>query len=386
MPELTAVVVNYNSGEYLVRCVASLMGQKGFAGIRVVVVDSASTEPQGVALSAVRHLGAEVVELPENGGYAHACNRGQAIAGSGRYLLFSNADVEFVESDCLRRCADALDRDPRAAIAAPRSYLDRDLEFCCPEFTPLTRRGLLGELTGRRWSRWARIRQRGLERARVLHWQRQTVAALPGLSGAVLLCRPTAIREVGGFDPGYPLYYEDSDLFRRLRTARRRLLSVPAARVVHFAHRSSAKDWAQAMRKAAQGRERYLRRHLGRPWVALDRQVLDRSGLGPGPEPIAIDLGELGAAPQCDAGPGSARGCVWEIAFEPRFAVAAGCLRPGGPWRMSSRCWESLGPQDHFLRVLDSGSLRELRRWRFRRRAVASADAGRERVGGHQVG
>jgi len=47
---------------------------------------------------------------------------------------------------------------------------------------------------------------------------------------------------VGGFDPRYPLYYEDVDLCARLRLARYDIRLVPSASAVHIARRQSRRD------------------------------------------------------------------------------------------------------------------------------------------------
>jgi len=59
------------------------------------------------------------------------------------------------------------------------------------------------------------------------------------ISGAVLLIRTAALRQVAGFDPQYPLYVEDVDLTERLSTIGP-VVQYPMVVAVHLGGRSSA--------------------------------------------------------------------------------------------------------------------------------------------------
>lgn len=83
------------------------------------------------------------------------------------------------------------------------------------------------------------------------------------LAGMFLLVRSDVFREVGGFDAGFYLYYEDVDLGVRLRKAEYELLLCPTAYVVHDARRTSRRDPRfLSWHLASMGR--YLRKHWGR--------------------------------------------------------------------------------------------------------------------------
>jgi hypothetical protein len=62
------------------------------------------------------------------------------------------------------------------------------------------------------------------------------------VGGMFILLRKDAFASVGGFDPGYYLYYEDVDLCARLRLRGYDIRLVPTASAVHFARRQSRRD------------------------------------------------------------------------------------------------------------------------------------------------
>ena len=59
------------------------------------------------------------------------------------------------------------------------------------------------------------------------------------VSGAAMIGRTEAVRQVGGFDPKFFLYHEEMDLCTRLRQAGWEIWSVPTAHVIHFDARAS---------------------------------------------------------------------------------------------------------------------------------------------------
>ncbi|ANK63474.1 MULTISPECIES: glycosyltransferase [Loigolactobacillus] len=63
-------------------------------------------------------------------------------------------------------------------------------------------------------------------------------------SGAFMFLRAQAMREIGGFDERFFMYFEDNDLCDRLRQAGGKICYVPAARVVHYYARDSHKHFS----------------------------------------------------------------------------------------------------------------------------------------------
>jgi len=85
------------------------------------------------------------------------------------------------------------------------------------------------------------------------------VADEPIASGAFMFCRTAALRAVGGFDPGFFLYFEDFDL--SLRLAREGgLYYVPEVRVTHFGGHAARKGGTH-IRMFAASALRFFRKH-----------------------------------------------------------------------------------------------------------------------------
>jgi hypothetical protein len=272
-----------------------------------------------------------------------------------------NADVQ-ARGAALRPLLALLEARPDLAFVEPRAFLDDDATFLLPEFFEITAREVW-------WAAAARFSARGARRAA----RRRLARTLPGwrteeprdqsaLSGAFLMTRRKTFEELGGFDEGYPLYYEDSDLFRRARARGMGLALQPAAEIVHYAHRSVATVWDEAAAKAAAGRQRYLRAHCGGFAAWLDRTAdglagrLHRRRPPPAPLGPVRDLGVLEGPPELHfSGPGSPH--LVELALEPRFVLAAGRFESGPSCRLSTRTWSSLAPGRYFTRAVDLRTL-----------------------------
>lgn len=91
------------------------------------------------------------------------------------------------------------------------------------------------------------------------------------LQGSCLLLRVDALRQVGGFDERFFLFYEDVDLSQRLVRAGWRLGTCPEATVVHHGHGTVFKDEIvdATFRHGVRSRYLYFEKHLGRPTAAL---------------------------------------------------------------------------------------------------------------------
>ena len=89
------------------------------------------------------------------------------------------------------------------------------------------------------------------------------------LSGGHVLLRRQAIEASGGlFDPGFFMYYEDTDLCRRLHTAGFGLLLDPRARVVHEWRNDPSKS-----RHVPDSRRRFLEKHFSHTWLTDHRRL-----------------------------------------------------------------------------------------------------------------
>jgi len=256
-PEVSIVVVSWNTKELLARCLASLEVERPVAALEVIVVDNGSADASREMVAA-DFPQVKLIANPANRGFAAANNQGIAEA-AGRYVFLLNSDTEVMPGS-LRALVDFADAHPRAAIVGPQLLnFDGSLQPSGGRFpTPLsTFAELLGvsRLTGR--PRYGTRRDYSLP------------AVVDEVSGAAMLVRATVLRELGGLDEDFSWGYEDVDLCRRATAAGWSVEYLPAARVRHEWGASRRLAPASTVLKAIDGRRHYFRKHHGRAAAAL---------------------------------------------------------------------------------------------------------------------
>jgi GT2 family glycosyltransferase len=250
------VVVAYNSRDTLRDCVEPLAG---LPGTTVTVVDNAC--PQR-STETVADLPVTVVHSERNGGFAYGCNLGIA-SGTAELVLLLNPDAK-IDASGVAALVAALNEGSRLAAVGPRT-LDEDGQI---------------SLTQRRFPQLRRTFAEALFVHRIAPlapWTSDTVRDLeayerPGtpdwVSGCCVLLRRSAVEAVGGFDEGYFLYSEETDLFRRLNAAGWRMGYEPRATARHVGYSSACSYSTEPIR--AYSRVRYARKHHGRVVAVLE--------------------------------------------------------------------------------------------------------------------
>ena len=219
---VAAVVVNYNAGEHLVRCVASLRA----AGVEEVRIADNGSRDESLARLRASDQGATVVETGGNHGYGGGANRGARNA-SADYLLICNADLR-VAPGAVARLARRLDDEPGVAVVGPRlENEDGSLYPSARTFPDLV------DALGHAALGLVAPANRFTRRYRMLDWDHGRAADVDWVSGACLMVRREVFEALAGFDESYFMYLEDVDLCWRVWRAGWRVRYEPDATVVH---------------------------------------------------------------------------------------------------------------------------------------------------------
>jgi N-acetylglucosaminyl-diphospho-decaprenol L-rhamnosyltransferase len=224
---VAAVVVNYESGPSLARCVGDLAAS-GLA--EIVVVDNGSSDGSvTAALEAVPDL--VVIDPGENLGYGAAANRG-AAAGSTDLglLLVCNPDLE-VPAGAVDALVAAIDADRGCALVGPLIRTPEGDRYPSarrfPSMVDAAGHALLGTFAPN--NPFTRNYRRT-----DLDVDPDGPMEVDWVSGACFLARRDAFEAVGGFDESYFMYAEDVDLCWRLGRAGYGVSYAPAAAVTHI--------------------------------------------------------------------------------------------------------------------------------------------------------
>lgn len=377
---LCALIVNYNTGSYAVSCVESLQREWAREGrdparLSIVCVDNASPTDQSEFLTRLEGLGVEVVRSEENLGYARGMNLAyeRTDGAPGDAVAVLNPDLFFLPG-AIGTMIDYLFDHPECGCVDPATCIDALGVFNLPRNllpTPVEHwRVTLAQLTpafARRYSRY-RLR-RALE-----WWGTDQPVASDMLSGCCLFLRRAVVERMGRvMDPRYPLYFEDTDLFRTLRGMGLTVVHHGGARILHHWSRSAlvGGDFDhEPQRRHDISRDLYYAKFygpLGRLAVAaanalhrrwpkdrLGRPMAELEHLGDFDGPLELTL------------PREARFLI-EISVNPTFIICGGIFGEGASWVCPEEAWEWLFQLDYYVRAVDLDTLETLGTWSFRK-------------------
>ncbi len=187
--EISIIIVTYNSAGQISLCLDSLLKQAG-VGFEVLVVDNAS---QDSTLAELKKFGQKIqaIASPENLGFGRGNNLGFA-ASKGRYIYLLNPDARLDDAGALKELCQSMEANPRWGMAGTVLRSSDGGH----ESRPAT------EYPGQR------------------HVSRD-FSKLPGgiawVGGASMVIRRELYEKLGGFDPDFFLYSEETDFCLRMR-------------------------------------------------------------------------------------------------------------------------------------------------------------------------
>lgn len=220
MKKLTISIVNYNAGDYLIKCLDSLKKVKSELEFDVFVVDNDSND--GSAEVAKKKFPEfDYIENKENLGFGKAHN---AVLKSAKtpYLLTLNPDCE-VPKGTLRYIFDFMEKNPDVGISTSRvEKADGSLDIA-------SHRGFPTPL--------ASFQYFFLKDDRAYHLtdrDMNTTHEIDSAVGAFMFMRKDVIEKVGYFDEDYFLYGEDLDLCYKVKKAGFKVMYVPEVKILHI--------------------------------------------------------------------------------------------------------------------------------------------------------
>ena len=232
-PDLGVVIVNYRTAELTLAAVASLVPARAvFPSLRCVVVDGGSCDGSAERLAAgvaSAGWGDWVIMLPleVNGGFAFANNRAIAMLAAGSLpaaIALINPDAR-VQPGALEAMMTLLAREPRAgAVGARLIHEDGRPQSSAFRFPSVSGEFCRGAQTGA-IDRLLRVPPSRIDS--------DVAVEVPWVTGAAVMLRTAALMQAGLFDEGFFLYFEETELMRRLRACGWTVWHEPVAKVVH---------------------------------------------------------------------------------------------------------------------------------------------------------
>lgn len=219
MKILTISIVNYNSGEYLSRCLESIKEVENEAKIKTIVVDN-NSDDESLEDAEKKFPKVEFIKNKNNVGFGKAHNQ-----------VLKNLDTEYVlllNPDCLLE---------KNVITKLLNYYEKN-----PDTGAITCKIILPDgtvdLTAHRGlpTPWASLLYFFGDNSKY-HLTKSDMKSpheVDSISGAFFLTKKSVLEKSGFFDEDYFLYGEDIDLSVRIHQAGFKVIYFPDVSITHF--------------------------------------------------------------------------------------------------------------------------------------------------------
>lgn len=232
MPQLSIIIVNWNSKDYLQKCLQSISANTRGISVEIIVVDGASFDGCGEML-AREFPEVRFVQSNKNVGFAKANNLGFEQS-QGDYVLFLNPDTEVV-GEAINTLHDFLEKNGDVGIVGAKLLnTDGSVQTSCIQMFPTILNQLLDAEILRR--AFPRLSFWGIA---PLFSADKKPAAVEVISGACLMLTRAVFEKIGRFSDDYFLYAEDLDLCYKTHQTGLKNYYVPEAVITHHGGGSS---------------------------------------------------------------------------------------------------------------------------------------------------
>ncbi|OGH43922.1 MAG: hypothetical protein A3J14_01890 [Candidatus Levybacteria bacterium RIFCSPLOWO2_02_FULL_37_18] len=236
MKNIWIVIVNYNTEEYVKKCLSSIekLEKENFSLNTIVVNNKSERKPVLQLTSYVRKNYPEIFFIvnEKNVGFSGGNNIGISFAlkKGADYVLLLNSDT-CVHPTLIRELFEVFEQDNAIGIVAPKIYFAKGFEFHKSKYSQEDLGNVLWYAGGE--MDWKNVIgfHRGVDE--VDHGQYDTVGETQIATGCCMIIKKEVFKKVGMFDERYFLYYEDADLSVRSRKAGFKILFTPRAFLWH---------------------------------------------------------------------------------------------------------------------------------------------------------
>ncbi|WP_260632953.1 glycosyltransferase family 2 protein [Paenibacillus xylanexedens] len=226
--DVSIIIVNYNTRQLTLDCLASVYASQTSYQYEVIVIDNASHDG---SVEAIRDAYPEIqlITNRDNTGFAVANNRGMELA-KGRYILLLNSDT-VVQPDTLHTMIYFMDRHPEMGASGCKVILpDGSLDKACKRGFPTPSASFYYAFgISRLFPDRPKFNQYQLG-----HLSPDDEYPVDCLVGAFMLVRRETIDQVGGLDETFFMYGEDIDWCYRIKEAGWGIFYYPRTYIVHY--------------------------------------------------------------------------------------------------------------------------------------------------------
>jgi len=263
---VSTVIVTWNSADTIENCLGSLATAVKDLRLEVVVVDNVSSDgTDGIIKTKFPNV--KLIRNKKNVGYGTACNHGLKMA-TGEFVFLLNPDTEVLD-DSLKKMLDYIKPRQDIGVLAPTLVnQDNSLQIEVSSFPSLSNQILI----------LLRLHRLPFFKKVVYpDYEYEKVQELEHIMGSAILVRKEVLTKVDFFDENFFLWFEDTDLLKRIASAGYKIVYFPNASVLHIRSHSIRKlcplerqiIWNKSLRYYFKKHRPRLEQILLEPFIAL---------------------------------------------------------------------------------------------------------------------
>jgi len=350
--ETLAIIVNYKSADLTKRAVRSVLDSESLGPVRAVVVDNSEDQNEAEKLRSCLPSNVALQVSPENIGFGRACNLAYDQF-NGEQVLLINPDAQLLPG-CLLRLQKTLASRKKIGAVSSQIFWDGNLMFYLPFSYPLPLfefQAFLNSWGPRTYV--SRLHSAIWRYHSIKVWRSKRPVRVNNLSGGLVLLKREAVQKAGGlFDPRFFLYFEDTDLFIRLRRRGYALVVEPRAKAIHHYDQCGqenlekkrsfmAESYTLLWEKRRNGVRSRMRRSMNH--VLPHGKSSNETGYGPNfTSPFVLEVP-----------PSLQKEWLFEVSPNPNFIPCAARFGNGPLMDFPDECWNMLAPGKYFGRLGD---------------------------------
>ena len=240
MPELSIIIVNWNSRELLQKCLSSIYDNTNMLTLELIVVDNASGDGSA-DMVARRFPQVGLIRNKHNYGFAKGNNQG-FLRSKGKYVLILNPDTEVVD-DALLKIVGYLKLNKEVGAASGRFvYPDGTFQRYYSRFPTF-----LSILTTWFLPKALAHKLKPTRAYLMLDDDFSKEIEVPQPAGSCLMVKRDLFLKESFMDEQFPIFFNDVDLCRRIYSKGKRIVALPYAKIIHHRAKGGSEEGKRSL-------------------------------------------------------------------------------------------------------------------------------------------
>ncbi len=225
MIEVSIIIVNYNTKDLVLQCIASIEKETKNIAYEIIVVDNDSKDGSCESIK-TKFPEVILIESKENLGFGKANNLGAQNA-KGDFLFLLNSDTILI-NNAVKMLFDYINSNPLIGMCGANLYdINQNPTTSFYQVMP----SLLCDLDALFGGFYAKLRH---GKHINFNYSDKPIILDGYTSGADMMIKKDLFRLLGGFDSDFFMYYEDTQLNWKVKNEGYKIAAVPDAKIIHL--------------------------------------------------------------------------------------------------------------------------------------------------------